>query len=191
MAKLEGRTWSVNSHSPKHIQGSWLKSSLRCLQLFGLWKSQTPTPSTARSRSMWSCQGCWARWITGQLRHWKSIIHSYLPSLPQAIRGEFWQRNKRLQALGTLWGSFQKAKARQIMSYLLRQWKTFALLCWKLKNEDPQDCKGLFTCIPSRGRSIKSFVRITASSFRESFPIATLGMLCWPLLFSDCARINN
>lgn len=192
MAKLEGTTWS-NSYSPKYIQDSWLRSSLRCLLPFGLWKSLTPTPGRVRRRPAWTfVKAVEPGGLTGQLRHWKSVVHSYFPPYHKLLWGRFWQRNKREPSSRLFFRKSPESWSYTEMSYPLRQWETFALfLCFKLKMRTFRIVKGYLSA-SSNKKKRKSFVRVPASSFRDSFPTAASGMLCWrPLLFWDGARIHH
>lgn len=94
-AQVERATWSANSHSPKHMQSSWLRSSLRRRLLLALWKSVTHIPGKARRRSMWTCHSCWARAAqTLKIRDQEYTVT--FPSLPsQSVNGGFRQGNKR------------------------------------------------------------------------------------------------
>lgn len=130
--------------------------------------------------------------LTGQLRHWKSVVHSYFPPYHKLLWGRFWQRNTREPSSRLFFRKSPESWSYTEMSYPLRQWETFALfLCFKLKMRTFRIVNGYLSA-SSNKKKRKSFVRVPASSFRDSFPTAASGMLCWrPLLFWDGARIHH
>lgn len=144
----------------------------------------------ASRRPMWIFNSGWARFITGQLRHWKLEVYSYFLSLPQVVRSRFWQGNCEPSIKLSLgkppesWRWTQKILSPHTLenncsSMLIKQ------------DQDPQakDYKELFICILQKGE---------ASGLCQNPSLIFQGLLSYygsrdplltPLLFSDYARI--
>lgn len=94
----------------------------------GLWKSLTPTPGRVRRRPTWTfVKAVEPGGLTGQLRHWKLVVHSYFPPYHKLLRGRFWQRNKREPSSRLFFRKSPESWSYTEMTYPLRQWETFAL----------------------------------------------------------------